>query len=118
MAAGRYDLHIEASYEWPLKLVISDDGVPRVLTGWEARLHIRETIAGPLLKALTSSPAAGITVTAAAGQLDILLTPAETEALGITLGVYELELYKPADATKDQRLLEGEVIVKPPVVRT
>lgn len=93
-------------------------GIP--LTDYEARMQIRENIdsASPVVS-LTSSPAAGITLEAGAedGRIDIRIGADSTEAWTFTRGVYDLEIYKPADLTEVLVLVEGVVSVYEGVTR-
>ncbi|GAI44144.1 unnamed protein product, partial [marine sediment metagenome] len=91
-----------------------EDDTPKDLTDYTAEMHIRERVEGKLVKELVSG--SGITITGAEGKIELELTPAQTSALQIIKGVYDLELTSPAPA-KVTRLLEGDITVKPEVTR-
>lgn len=125
MPAGRYDLYIEqgATYERVLTWKVPSVNDPRVcspknLTGYTARAQIRATATSPdpALVDLTSTPAAGLTLGGVAGTITLVITAAQTEALGdvATMGVWALELTAPD--TSVVRLVEGTVEVSPGVV--
>jgi len=80
-------------------IVVYFDGVVFDLTGYEARLQVREkSYADPVIS-LTSSPAAGLTISDATNGLilvDMLATA--TDDLSFISGVGQLEIYTTADA--------------------
>lgn len=111
----KYDLSIKAGSDWQLTLIWKDDaGVPKNLTGYTAQMHIRRTIEGDLVQNLATG-GSGITITAAQGKIVIDITNAQSKALGIEKGVYDLFV---TDAgSKLSCILQGEVLVEPPVTR-
>ena len=116
MSAGKHDFVIEAGTDWsPTLWLEEEDGTPKDITDYTAKMHIREKIEGPLIKELKDG--AGITITGAEGKIQLALTEAETSALQITNGVYDLELTSPAPTAKVTRLLEGDITVTPEVTR-
>lgn len=115
MTAARHDLTIEAGTDWDTVIRLEEeDETPKDLTDYTAKMQIRETVEGPLIKELATG--AGITITGAEGKIQLALTKTETSALQITKGVYDLELTSPAPA-KVTRLLEGIITVTPEVTR-
>lgn len=116
MAAGEYDVPIEAGIDWEHTLYLKDDaGSPKDLTGYSAEMKIRETMEGDVIETLSTS-GGEIVITAAQGKILLKLTDLETAALGIKEGVYDLVLTD--SGTTKTKLLKGKVIVDPLVTRT
>ncbi|MBL0318169.1 MAG: hypothetical protein IPP74_02520 [Alphaproteobacteria bacterium] len=91
-----------------------ESGTPVNLTGFTARMHMRETLeaADPFLTLTTEN--GGITLGGVAGTIQLLASATQTTAITATSGVYDLELVSGANVT---RLLEGLVIISPEVTR-
>lgn len=91
-----------------------ESGTPVNLTGFTARMHMRETLeaADPFLTLTTEN--GGITLGGVAGTIELLASATQTTAITATSGVYDLELVSGANVT---RLLEGLVIISPEVTR-
>jgi hypothetical protein len=91
-----------------------ESGTPVNLTGFTARMHMRETLeaADPFLTLTTEN--GGITLGEVAGTIQLLASATQTTAITATSGVYDLELVSGANVT---RLLEGLVIISPEVTR-
>lgn len=118
MAAGVYDITIEEGGEWSMTLWLTENDLPKDLTNYQAELSIRGVVEGDLVKKLTSSPAAGITITAGEGKIKCEMTNAETKALAIREGVYDLWLiYTTPEPDTRGKLLKGMVTVDPAVTR-
>jgi hypothetical protein len=93
-----------------------DDGTPKDLTGYTAKLQIRKTANDPTaLVTLTSTPAAGITITAAEGKIEFEILSAQTALLTIPNLVYDLLLYEPGGEAI--RFAEGLVVSSPGVTK-
>jgi hypothetical protein len=118
LAAAVYKLLIEQGSTFRLRLQLSDEGGPVDLTGYLARMQIRETLDSPQpLYELTTpdQDAGGITIDGPAGTIDLLISDDDTAALTWLHGVYDLEIEAPdGDVTK---LLKGEVTVEREVTR-
>lgn len=65
---------------------------PQPLVGCEARMTIRDAIGGTQLVALTSNPAAGITLDDINKSITVVITAAATAAFTWDTGVYDLEV--------------------------
>lgn len=93
----------------------SDDSVID-LTGYTARLHIREkvTSTSTLYEASTDTDD-GITITGALGEVYLEIPAATTAAWTFTKAVYDLEIISAAD--KVSRIAEGNVKVSAEVTR-
>lgn len=90
------------------------DGTPVDLTGSTARMQLRETYdSGSTLVSLTSG--SGITLGGTAGTVTIVITAAQTAALPIVAGVYDLEVESGTGVVT--RLLQGVFEVTPEVTR-
>lgn len=108
--AGRWDDVIEQNATWARQLVYLDDaGDPVDLTGYTATMTLREAAADVAALALTSSPAAGITLGGAAGTIAITMTAAQTMALRPIKHKHDLLLVAPGGG--QTRLLEGFMVV-------
>lgn len=93
-----------------------ENATPVDLTGFTARMHMRETMEAstPFLTLTTENN--GITLGGAAGTINILATAAATSAITATGGVYDLEIVA-GDNVTVTRLLEGIVFISPEVTR-
>lgn len=116
MTAGAHDITIEQGTTWQLAATWKPAGtVPADLTGYTARLHMRErpTSATALVSLTTEN--GGISLGTLDGSILIGMTAAATAAIAWRRGRYDLELISPAGAVT--RLLEGSVTVSPEVTR-
>lgn len=86
------------------------------VTGFKARLHMRETVesSAPFLTLTTEN--GGITLGGAAGTITLQASATATAALTVLEGVYDLEMVAQDNVTIT-RLLEGLVFVSPEVTR-
>lgn len=73
---------------------MSDNNVPIPLTGYAAKMEIRDKPGGDLF--LTLTQAAGITIVAATGLVAVAFTHAQTLAFEFENGEYDLFLVSPA----------------------
>ncbi len=109
--AVRYKLHIDAGATFKREFeYTNDDGTVFNLTGYTAKLQIRETVDGPLV--LEIIPAINVTT----GVISFTLTAAQTATLIKPEYVYAMELYAPGNEPTF-RFIEGGVEVSPEVVR-
>jgi hypothetical protein len=104
----RHDFVIKQAATWDPALYWKDGDQPKNLTGYTARMHIRDKTNGVLIKELTSS--SGITITAAEGKVALLISAADTQAFRFKKAVYDLFLIDTAP-TPDYAYcaLEGEI---------
>jgi hypothetical protein len=94
MTAGIYNFTIDQGAQYTTQIIWADSsGNPIDLTGYTASMQLREQAASadPAALTLTSSNG-GITITPVAGEMDILMTTAQTGALDARFYVYDLEL--------------------------
>ena len=116
MTAGKLDLIIEQGATFRRELVWKDEGNTAInLTGYTARMQIREHLSSavPLLE-LTSANGR-ITITAAQGKLMLELNPTLTQSLKAGVAIYDLEV-EAADG-KVTRILQGQVRIEAGVTR-
>lgn len=118
MPAAQYDLVIEQgatllqTFRWT-----SSAGAGVDLTGCTAKMQIRagyaDTGAAVLLE--LSTTAGTIVITAASGQIDLVVPASTTTALTWVKGVYDLEVTTPLGVVS--RLVQGAVSVTKEVTR-
>ena len=90
----------------------NSEGTPYNLTGWTAKMQIRERAGGTLYQTLTTSDAT-IVLGGAAGTIRLTLSATVTAAWTFLTGVYDLELTNGSNQVT--RLLRGSVVVSPEV---
>lgn len=114
--AARYDLTIEQGATLSKSFTYQTSaGVAINLTGYTARMHIRETYSSVTTIATLTTENGGITITGATGTVAITMSATATSALATGLiGVYDLELIS---GTTVVRLIEGQVTVTPEVTK-
>jgi hypothetical protein len=115
--AVNYDITIDQGSTWFINFLYKDtSGNPVDLTGYTAALQIRETYASTTtLLSLTSSPAAGITITPLTGTIAVTATAAQTGAIATGVYVYDCEITDGAGVVT--RIVQGEVFLSPEVTR-
>lgn len=115
MAAGKYNIIIEqgATFRLPLTWK-SSDGAPYDLTGYTARMQVRQyKEAGTALVNLTTENG-GIALGGIAGTVVVTISATTTATLPACEGVYDLELINGSTIT---RLLEGKATISREVTR-
>jgi hypothetical protein len=120
MAAAKENLTIENGITYEKTWVYADaDRVPISLAAYEARMQIRERIDSPNFIVELTSTVGGINLELGGetGRIDIRIAANVTETFSFDRAVYDLEIYKPADATTVYRLVGGSVILKGGVTR-
>lgn len=126
MAAGRFDIVLEqgATFDLPIRYS-NPDGTSINLSGYTARLQVREAAHSELLVEFSSdlqangfillSGAAEDREDGANGNIRIFMTSANTSAVPALRGRYDLELSDSHGYTI--RLLEGQFEVEPEITR-
>jgi hypothetical protein len=118
MTPARYDITIYqgTTYSRTFAFRQANGTTPIDLTGYEARMQIRESVdSETVLLELTTEPANGrLTINGAAGTVAALVSATDTSAIAWTEGVYDLEL---VDGLNVSRPLYGKVRVSPEVTR-
>lgn len=113
---AEYDINVlqGATFQW--RVTWKDSlGVAIDLTGYTARMQIRErrTSTDTLVNLTTEN--GGIALGGAAGHIDITIAAAATAAITALRGVYDLEIVSPAGVV--YRLAMGGVTFSPEVTR-
>lgn len=111
MTAGKYDIVIEAGATFSETWTWTSGGSAVNLTGYSARLKLAAAPGETAVLSLTES--SGITLGGVAGTIAVVMTAAQTAALGMDRGVWALELQTGSTVT---RLLEGAFRVSSEVV--
>lgn len=117
MAAGRHDILIEKGATFRLFLTVRDNGVPRDLSTYKARLKAKGDFNRPQVLNgfnLTQVTGGGI-VLGSNGTLEATVSATNTAAITEEEGVWTLELEDTAGVVT--RLLEGTVKVTDEVTR-
>lgn len=109
---------------WEEQLIVQNpDGTPTDLTGFKARMHVREEISSPdTILELGDADGTLVVTDAAAGEITLLVSAAATAALPLNFEpqswVYDLEIYRESPAPEYvQRILQGFVHAVPEVTR-
>lgn len=113
MNPGKLNLLCPQGSTFSKLLTYKLDDAPVDITGYEARLQIREFFYSPD-PVLNLTDSAGITLGASAGTISILIDAATTASLIPGDYVYDLELVAGGTIT---RLIEGKFVVTPEVTR-
>jgi hypothetical protein len=90
--------------------ILDNNGSPKDLSGYAAKLEIRANPGGDLISSLTSG--SGITINAAAGEVVPLWSATVTGAFAFEKAVYDCYVSKAGDVTY---IIEGEVELIPRV---
>ena len=94
---------------WTLTVDVQDNnGAAKDLTGYTAKYEVRERPGSPSLLTLTSTPAAGITITAATGRVALAITSTQSAALNFKKAKCHLKLSSSATPPVVQTLFHGE----------
>ncbi len=114
---GKYTLYLYQGATFTRIITWKDESGALVdLTGFTARLHMRETLdaATPFLALTTEN--GGITLGGVAGTITLFASATDTAAIAAKQGVYDLELVA-GNGTTVTRLIEGFVMVAQEVTR-
>ena len=108
-----------ATFRKTLTMFQSDGTTVVDLTGYSARMKIKDEVGGTLIKSLTSSSGGGLTIGGASGQttngeIDILISASDTASFSAPLdAVYDLEIESNTGVV--DRVLQGKFIINPEV---
>lgn len=91
------------------------DEVPVDLSGYSARLQVRETHYSTEALLSLSSPSNGITLGGSAGTINLLVSASDTSDISAGNFLYDLELE--SGSGEVSRIIEGSFIVTPEVTR-
>lgn len=113
MTAAKYTIEIEQGSTFTLNMTVyeADDVTIRNLTGFTARMMVREKYASasPILTATTEN--GKIVLGGALGTIAVTIPATETAALTAKKGVYDFELVSNTGAV--EKMLKGPVIIWP-----
>jgi hypothetical protein len=110
MRAAKHNIVIEQGATWKQTVIWNDSAdVAHDITSYDAILHIRE-YASDVAEKVELTELSGITITGAAGQLDIVITATATGDLTFVSGVYQLDVDDGSGEVT--RLMEGTVTVR------
>lgn len=116
MAAAEYDITIEQGATFKLNLLWEDPaGDPIDVTGYTARMQVREKYTSTTTLLSLTSAAGDIVLGDTAGTIDITASAVATAAIDEKRGVYDLELVSPGGEVT--RLIRGCVTITPEVTR-
>ena len=117
MTAQNDDIEIEQGSVFDETVIYYDvDGSIFNLTGYTAALQVRKyKDSSSTLISLTSG--SGLTITGAAGQIDILINATDTAALDFIGAYYDLEITPASGAADTIRLMQGSVKLDKEVTR-
>ena len=116
MTAGIYNFTIDQGAQYTTQIIWADSsGNPIDLTGYTAAMQLRLQAASPNPSSLNlTSSNGGITITPVAGEMDILMTTAQTGALNAGFYVYDLEIALSGVVT---RIIQGQITVSAQVTQ-
>ena len=84
-----YNITVHQGQTWEMSLFTQDEnGAPKDLTGYTARMQVRDRAGGAIL--LDRTVGSGIAITAPDGQIAVSMTAVESAALAFSKGVYDL----------------------------
>jgi hypothetical protein len=107
--AGIYNTAIDQGATWTVNIVYTDyNGDPVNLTGYTARMQLREKFTSDAVLTLTTSNG-GLTLTPLTGGIAVIATAAQTEVIPAGFYLYDLELTSGSEIT---RLIQGQITVR------
>ena len=119
MSAGTYNTTIDKGSTFSLTLTYKDaSGDPVNLTGWTARMQIRETpsSASTVLTSTGGSPTITISNTNfATGVIAVTISATNTASISVPVAYYDIEVESAAGLVR--RVLQGRLSISPEVTR-
>lgn len=110
-----YNVFVPQGADWEITLIYKDEnGIAKNLTGFGVAMQARRSFEHPD-KLVDLSVGSGITLDAPNGKITIALTNAQTTALNVFKGVYDIVVTD--TVPKKSRLLMGDFEVLPGVTR-
>jgi hypothetical protein len=110
-----YDLEILQGSTYSKEFTYQDsEGDPIDLTGYDARMQIRQTYDAPVIIELTTGTEGGITLGDALGTITITIPADKTEEFIFKKAKYDLELVL---GTNVQRVLQGDVLLSKEITK-
>lgn len=116
--SNKVKLQVKQGSTFAMRLIWSigdsaDTAVPVDLTGYTARLQMRDDFGGTLLHEMTTENG-GLTLNVAQGAIDMLIDALTTDNFDWDTAVYDIELVQ---GDYVNRLFSGTVVVSPSVTR-
>lgn len=116
MAAATYDFEIEQGSTLLKPIVWKDStGAPVNLTGYTAKMQIRQSVASTDVLLEMSTVNGKISITPLTGTITLIFSAATTAAITWKRGKYDLELTSTDGAVT--RLIEGQISVSQEITR-
>ena len=116
MPAAKLKLKIEQGATFRQSFDWSANGAPVNLTGYTARMQMRNPIESPAIIHELTTENGGITFSdALAGKIELFISATDTSAFNFDSCVYDLEMIAPN--TDVIRLIEGEITLSKEVTR-
>lgn len=116
MAAATYDFALEQGSTLLKPIVWKDStGTPVNLTGYSARMQVRQSVASTDILLEMSTANNKISIDPSSGKITLIFSAATTAAITWKRGKYDLELTS-ADGTVT-RLIEGQITVSQEITR-
>lgn len=116
MTAGKYNITIEQGATFVLPITWKDgNDTPVNLTGYTARMQVRQFKDSPTALVNLTTENAGIVLGGALGTVTVTITATATAALPAVEGFYDLELI--ASTGTVVRLLQGAATISKEVTR-
>lgn len=113
MKPGKYNIKFYRKETFDVSVVYKIDSVAVDLSGYTADMQVRPSAgSGTLIVELTTENGR-IAVNTVVGQIELMLTSAETEALPLGQYVYDLNITSPAGVVT--KLMRGAFVVLDPV---
>jgi hypothetical protein len=114
MTPGKYNILCPQGATFAKQLTYRIDGDPVDLTGYTARMQVRENHASKNIVVDINTQNSGITLGGEEGTIDLFINDQDTELIFPKKYVYDLEI---ASSSEVYRILEGNFIVTPEVTR-
>ena len=116
MAAGNYDILIEQGATFLFNITYKNSaGTPINLTGYTARMQVRQKYSSPTTLLSFTSAGGNIVLGGAAGTIAVTGSADATAGVAPCCGVYDLELISPSGIVT--RLVSGVANITPEVTR-
>lgn len=115
MIPGKYNIICPQGSTFSQQLTYSINTIPIDLTGYTARMQVREKYTSTKKDLTLTTENGGLTLGGAAGTININVNATTTAALHAKEYVYDLELVSSSNIVI--RLIEGKFIVTPEVTR-
>ena len=108
MKAGRYDFEVDQGTAFDMIVAYKqEDGSAVDITGYTAKMIVRDYIGGTALLTLTNG--SGLTIGNAEGFVQVVMTATQTAAFTFNKAVYDLEVYPAGAAADAVKLLRGTI---------